>query len=124
MLVLAVFVGGVAGAPARFLLDAFVTRRAGSALPWGTLTVNVIGSAVLGTLMGIASRAALAHVVLSLVGTGFCGALTTFSTFSADTYRLLSAGSTGKALANIAMNVIAGLTAVGLGYLLGRAIGV
>ncbi len=122
MLVLAVFIGGLIGAPARYLVDAFVKQRAGAELPWGTLAVNIIGSAVLGLLMGIASRDALPGVVLSLVGTGFCGALTTFSTFSTDTYKLLTAGSTGKALVNVAMNLVLGLAAVFLFYLLGRAI--
>jgi CrcB protein len=122
VLVLVVFVGGMVGAPARYLIDSFVTRRYGSALPWGTLTVNVMGSAVLGFLMGLLSRGMLSHVVLSLVGTGFCGALTTFSTFSTDTYKLLTAGSTGKALVNIGVNLVLGLAAVSLCYLLGAAV--
>ncbi|MEV3981053.1 fluoride efflux transporter CrcB [Nonomuraea sp. NPDC049758] len=122
ILALVVFVGGLIGAPARYLVDAGVTRAAGKAMPWGTLAVNVIGSAVLGVLMGVASRGALPPAVLSLVGTGFCGALTTFSTFSADTWKMLAAGSTGRALANIAMNLVLGLAVVSLGYLLGRAI--
>ncbi|MEV4284905.1 fluoride efflux transporter CrcB [Nonomuraea bangladeshensis] len=122
ILVLAVFIGGLIGAPARYLVDAAVKKRAGAGLPWGTLAVNIIGSAVLGLLMGFASRDALPGVVLSLVGTGFCGALTTFSTFSADTYKLLTAGSTGKALVNIAMNLVLGLAAVSLCYLLGRSL--
>ncbi|MFI6925580.1 fluoride efflux transporter CrcB [Nonomuraea spiralis] len=122
ILVLVVFVGGLIGAPARYLVDAAVTKGAGKAMPWGTLAVNVIGSAILGVLMGIASRGMLPAVVLSLVGTGFCGALTTFSTFSTDTWKMLAAGSTGKALANIAMNLVLGLAVVSLGYLLGRAL--
>lgn len=122
ILVLVVFVGGMIGAPTRYLVDAFVGKRAGTGLPWGTLAVNIIGSAILGLLMGIASREALPGTVLALVGTGFCGALTTFSTFSTDTYKLLAAGHTGKALINIAMNLVLGLAAVCLCYLLGRAI--
>ncbi|MET8005368.1 fluoride efflux transporter CrcB [Nonomuraea glycinis] len=122
ILALVVFVGGLIGAPARYLIDSFVTGRYGSALPWGTLTVNVLGSAVLGLVMGAWSRGALPPTVLSLVGTGFCGALTTFSTFSTDTYKLLVAGSTGKALTNIAVNLVLGLAAVSLCFLLGAAI--
>ncbi|MDA0634385.1 fluoride efflux transporter CrcB [Nonomuraea sp. MCN248] len=120
--VLVVFIGGLAGAPTRWLVDSSVKKRFGSALPWGTLTVNVLGSAILGFLMGLSSVDALSHTVLSLIGTGFCGALTTFSTFSTDTYKLLTAGSTGKALVNIGMNLVAGLAAVSLCYLLGRAV--
>lgn len=120
--ILVVFIGGVLGAPARYLVDSFVKDRAGTAMPWGTLAVNVIGSAVLGLLMGIASRGALSHTVQSLIGTGFCGALTTFSTFSTDTYQLLADGSTGKGLTNIGMNLVLGLTAVSLCYLLGRTL--
>ncbi|MGI5274123.1 fluoride efflux transporter CrcB [Nonomuraea sp. CA-218870] len=120
--VLVVFIGGLIGAPARWLVDSSVKKRFGSALPWGTLTVNILGSAILGFLMGLSSVDALSHTVLSLIGTGFCGALTTFSTFSTDTYKLLSAGSTGKALVNIGMNLVAGLAAVSLCYLLGRAV--
>ncbi|NUR82460.1 MAG: fluoride efflux transporter CrcB [Nonomuraea sp.] len=120
ILALAVFVGGVIGAPARYLIDEVVKKWFGAAMPWGTLAVNVIGSAIVGLLMGIASREALPHVVLSFAGTGFCGALTTFSTFSSQTYKMLADGSTGRALGDIALNLVLGLAAVGLFYQLGR----
>ena len=111
MTVLLVVVGAFVGAPTRYLVDAYVQSRHESPLPWGTLTVNVVGSAVLGAVAGALSRTGQPQWVQTLVGTGFCGALTTFSTFSFETLRLLEAGAGAKALFNVAVSVTAGVAA-------------
>ncbi|OEJ95536.1 fluoride efflux transporter CrcB [Streptomyces thermolilacinus] len=116
---LLVLVGGALGAPLRYLTDRAVQSRHDSVFPWGTLTVNVLGSLVLGVLAG----AAVASPAYALLGTGLCGALTTYSTFSYETLRLTSAGSARYAAANAAVTVAASLGAVAAGVALGRALG-
>jgi CrcB protein len=109
---LLVFLGGAAGAPARYILDRLVQRRHDSVFPWGTLTVNLIGSAVLGALLA----ASLPKDVALLAGTGFCGALTTFSTFGFETIRLLEDGSVLEAALNAAASLLLGLLAAACAY--------
>jgi fluoride exporter len=106
---LLVFLGGMLGAPLRYLTDRFVGSRAGSAFPWGTLTVNVVGCAVLGALTGIGT--AMPDPMVALVGTGLCGALTTYSTFGYETVRLVERGAYFHAGANVVLSVLAGLGA-------------
>lgn len=114
MTVLLVLLGGAVGAPARFLLDRTVQSRHDSVFPWGTLSVNVIGSLILGALAG----AATAHdsALWTLVGTGFCGALTTFSTFGYETVRLFEDRARLFAVVNVVVTVVAGLAAATLGF--------
>ena len=85
MIVLLVFVGGAIGAPSRYLLDRFVQSRHRWRFPLGTIAVNVIGCFVLGLLAG-SGWSTRQH---ALIGIGFCGGLTTFSTFSAEVVTLL-----------------------------------
>lgn len=120
MTVLLVLVGGAVGAPARLLLDRAVQSRLGGAFPWGTLCVNVIGSLILGILAG----AATAHdsVLWTLVGTGFCGALTTFSTFGYETIRLLEDRVRLLAVGNVAVTLVAGIGAAVAGFAVGAAL--
>src|SRR5215813_15429711 len=75
---LLVITGAALGAPLRYLTDLLVRSRHDSAFPWGTLTVNTAGSLILGATAAIATE--IAPWILTLLGTGFCGALTTFST--------------------------------------------
>ena len=111
MTLLLVLVGGAVGAPLRYLADGWVSRRAGPALPWGTLAVNVAGSFLLGVL-----AAASPTWLITLGGTGLCGALTTFSTFSFETVRLLEEGRLRSALLNVLASVALGLAAAALGW--------
>lgn len=115
MTVLLVAAGGAAGAGARFVLDGHVCLRFGPAFPWATLLVNAVGSLLLGWLTG----AALSGGSVSLLGTGFCGALTTYSTFSWDTVRLFSDGARWRAVSNLVGTVGAGLACGALGLLVG-----
>ncbi|MBQ0897548.1 fluoride efflux transporter CrcB [Micromonospora sp. U56] len=118
MTVLLIAVGAALGAPLRYLTDRAVQARHDSLLPWGTLTVNMAGSLLLGVLLAVPAGPA----VTALVGTGFCGALTTWSTFGYETLRLARAGARRHALANVLLSVAAGLAAATLGYALGRAL--
>lgn len=112
MTLLLVFVGGVVGAPTRYLIDRFVQRRRDGVFPWGTLTVNLVGSFILGLIVG----AQPGGVVTALAGTGFCGALTTFSTFGYETVRLLEEGSLLEAALNAFGSLLVGVLFALAGY--------
>jgi len=114
-------VGAAVGAPARYLLDRAIQARHDSVVPWGTLTVNVLGSLVLGSLVGLSTNHALSPALLWLVGPGFCGALTTYSTFSYETLQLYESGAWLYAVGNTFANLVAGLGAAALGYVVGAA---
>lgn len=116
MNLLYVALGAAIGAPTRYLVDRAVSARHGSIWPWGTLIVNVVGSFLLGLLLasGVDSGAGYA-----LLGAGFCGALTTFSTFAYESEQLLSDGAAPVALGNIALTLLLGLGAAALGWTLG-----
>lgn len=116
MTALLVALGAAAGAPARYLIDRAVQARHGSAFPWGTLTVNVGGSMLLGLLAG----ATASRGVTALLGTGFCGALTTYSTFGYELLRLTEEGAARHAVLYAAASVAAGLGAGYAGILLGQ----
>jgi CrcB protein len=117
MTVLLVLLGGAVGAPTRYLTDQAVQRLHDTAFPWGTWTVNVVGSFVLGAVAAVGPE-----WVQTLVGTGFCGALTTFSTFGYETMRLSEEGETAIAVWNVAGSLAAGLAAAALGWALGSAL--
>lgn len=112
MTVVLVFLGAMAGAPLRYLTDRAVQARHDSLFPWGTLTVNMVGCLVLGGLTG----SGLGAPALALLGTGFCGALTTYSTFSYETLRLVERRSYFYAAANVVLSVLIGLGAALIGY--------
>ncbi len=119
MPLLLVLLGGALGAPTRYLTDVAVQRLHRSSFPWGTWTVNVAGSFVLGLV-----AAGAATWTETLVGTGFCGALTTFSTFGYETVRLAEEGETATATAYVVGSLVVGLLAAALGWWLGSLAGV
>jgi len=118
MTVVLVLIGGALGAPLRYLTDLLVQARHDSILPWGTLTVNVAGSFVLGVVGAAVAVAGAPSWVMTLLGTGFCGALTTFSTFGFETVRLIEEGSLLEAFVNVLAGLVAGLAAVAAGWAL------
>jgi CrcB protein len=110
-----VIVGGMVGAPLRYLTDRAVQSRHDTVFPWGTFTVNVVGCLILGTLTGAAVAGAASSHLQLLLGTGLCGALTTYSTFSFETLRLTEDGARLYAAANVVASVAAGLGAAFVG---------
>ncbi|WP_024874508.1 fluoride efflux transporter CrcB [Saccharomonospora piscinae] len=110
-----VVAGAMVGAPLRYLTDRAVQSRHGSVFPWGTVTVNVAGCLLLGVVTGAVTAGVAPEPVRLLLGTGLCGALTTYSTFSFETLRLAETGARLLAAANVAVSVVAGLGAVVLG---------
>lgn len=119
---LAVVLGAAVGAPLRYHLDRAVQRSHDTVFPWGTLTVNILGCLILGFIACGASAGAIGPTVLDLLGVGFCGALTTYSTFSYETIRLIEGGARLAALANACLSVGAGLGAALIGWSLARAL--
>jgi len=108
---LLVVAGAVVGAPARYLVDQAIQARHDSVFPWGTLTVNVTGSFLLGLLAAGAMVGAVPGGATALLGTGLCGTLTTYSTFGYETVRLLEDGARFHAALNVAASIGAGLGA-------------
>ncbi|MGW0803944.1 fluoride efflux transporter FluC [Nonomuraea sp. NPDC002799] len=119
MTLLLIVLGAAVGAPVRYLTDRAVRARHDTGFPWGTLTVNVIGSALLAFLAALP----VGDGMMTLAGTGFCGALTTYSTFGYETVRLLEKGAGFHAVANAVGSVLAGLGAACGGLLLAQAVG-
>lgn len=116
-----VAVGGFVGAPSRYLLDRAVASRVESDLPWGTFLVNVSGAFIFGLVAGLALAHHLSPLGKALIGTGFCGAYTTFSTFSFETVRLVEVGRLLEAALNVTVSVIVGLLVAAAGVALGLA---
>ncbi|WP_280270289.1 fluoride efflux transporter CrcB [Nocardia wallacei] len=112
MTVILVVLGAMIGAPLRYLTDRAVQSRHDSAFPWGTFLVNLTGCLILGGLAG----AAVSTPVFALLGTGFCGALTTYSTFGYETVRLTEERAYLYAALNVVVSVVAGLGAALLAY--------
>jgi fluoride exporter len=119
---LLVITGAAIGAPLRYLGDRAVQSRHDTVFPWGTFTVNVLGSLILGIITGAVTSGGASPQVQLAVGTGFCGALTTYSTLSYETLRLLEDDARLFAAANIVASIVAGLGSAFLGVAIGQAI--
>lgn len=122
--VLLVALGGAIGSAGRYLTGEVVKSAFGTSYPLGTLVVNVVGCAAIGFLIPFWAGSHSAHLnVRLLLVTGTLGGFTTFSAFGLETHKLFMGGQTYWALANIALNVIVGLAAVGVGARVGRVFG-
>jgi len=110
-----VAIAGAAGAVARFVVDGHVLARTGGRVPWGTALINLSGAFVLGLIAG----AAPSHEFALIVGTGFLGAYTTFSTWMLETLLLGESGRTNAAVLNLVVQLVAGLALAGLGFAVG-----
>lgn len=121
-MLLLVAVGAGIGAPLRYLGDRAIGSRHDGVFPWGTFVVNITACLVLGAVTGAVLSGAASDEVAALVGTGLCGALSTYSTFSFESLRLAEEGQRFYAVANIAVSVIAGLGAAFVGVAVAAAV--
>lgn len=114
-----VMLGAGLGAPCRWWLDRLIQSRHDSVFPWGTFSINVLGSLLLGFVLGVGSP----NELVLLLGTGFCGGFTTFSTFGFESVRLAAEGSGAVALLNAGASLSVGLLAAFAGWYLGVGLG-
>lgn len=115
--------GGFLGAVARWALSGAITRAAGVAFPWGTLCVNVLGSLLIGFLMGLVEyRGTLGPEARAFLIVGGLGAFTTFSTFSHETMALVRTHQLMLAFANAVCSVVSCLVAAAAGWALAKAL--
>ena len=117
-LAITVAIAGGIGAVARYLIDGAVGDRTSGVFPYGTTTVNIIGSFILGVVTGLVLYHGAATDVKTIAGTGFCGGLTTWSTFSWENVRLAGDGHIGPALSNALGGIAASVAAAALGLAL------
>lgn len=118
MTVLFVALGAALGAPARYLIDRLLQGRHNSVFPWGTFAANLAGCWLLGFLAALPAGTGLA----GFAGTGFCGALTTYSTFGYETVRLAQTGARTLAVLNVGASILAGFGAASCGMAVARAL--
>jgi CrcB protein len=116
MILLLIAAGGALGAVGRYLLGEWVQAGAGHAFPWGTFTVNITGSLLLGAMAGFATTSAVSEELRILVSVGLMGAFTTFSTYSMEALVMLRSGEVGKALVYVGSSVARGLLAAWTGW--------
>ncbi len=122
MNVFAVAIGGATGAVARYWMSSAVTRQFGAGFPYGTLSVNVLGSLLMGALFIVIVDRPMPDAWRLALTVGLLGAFTTFSTFSLDTLILLEQGELLRALTNIVVSVALCLLAVFAGASIARAL--
>lgn len=117
MIWVGVALAGAAGAACRYVVDYLVTARSGSDYPWGTLVVNVSGALLLGIVAGVVAHHGAPDGAHTVIGGGFCGAYTTFSTLVHETWRLVEERAWGHAVANLA-SLLVGVAAAAVGWAL------
>lgn len=123
MTAVGIAIAGALGALARYGLEGLVSNRWPGAFPIGTFVVNVSGAFLLGLLFELLTdRVSVDPWLRSTLTIGFLGAYTTFSTLSLESYRLIEDGALGLAVANTLGSLAAGLFAVYLGIVAGRAL--
>ena len=113
---------GAVGTGARYLVAVWAAHRFGTAFPYGTLAVNLVGCFLIAVLMQMAVALSWSPTVRSALTIGFLGGLTTYSSFNYETSSLLQAGSTGAALINAGAPIGGGFVAGWLGLLVSRQI--
>ncbi len=121
---LVIMLGGSLGALMRFVISGSITEKLGTSFPYGTLTVNILGSFVMGFLaMFLVERMGLDPLLRLGIFVGFLGAFTTFSTFSMETMNLFEQGESVRALVNMFISVAFSVLAVWLGVIIGKQLG-
>lgn len=112
--------GGAAGALLRYIVSGWVYRFSDGIFPWGTLTVNLLGSLIIGILWGFFEVFIVSQNLRLFLFMGILGSFTTFSTFSLESFSLLRDGEYGLLLFNIFLSVVLGIILVFAGYLSAR----
>jgi CrcB protein len=115
MLALAVAVVAGVGALCRYVGDQVISHRHPSRFPWGTVTINIVGSFVLGLTTGLAAHHGLSVTAATIIGAGFCAGFTTFSTWMWETIALAETGALLQAALNVVATLAVGLAAAALG---------
>ena len=123
MKILLIAIGSGLGGVLRYLVPCWIGAAKG--FPWATLTVNVVGSLLIGLLSGLLARhgGSSAESIRAFAVVGFCGGFTTFSTFSNETFHLIECNQWLSAVAYVSLSILAGLTAVFLGYAISKGVG-
>jgi CrcB protein len=117
--------GGAIGTMARYWLNGIISNRFGQTFPWGTLTINVTGSFLIGlffALTGTEGRFLVGSTMRTFFMVGICGGYTTFSSFSLQTLNLARDGEWLYAGGNVLLSVVLCLVAVWLGFILGASL--
>ena len=118
MIAILTFLAGACGAVTRFMLDAWTRQRWRSPFPLGTVVINITGSLLLGVIAGAVLFHGQPAVWQTVLGTGFCGGYTTFSTASFETVRLVEQGRRGLALLNAGVSLVVSVAACAVGVAL------
>jgi len=121
-LYLSIGIGGALGALGRYALSGWVHALLGTAFPWGTLVVNIVGSTALGAVLGISSQVPVNVEARAFLTIGFLGAFTTFSTFSFEAVTLLRDGGWRLALPYVGGSLAAAFAGLALGLVVSEAI--
>jgi CrcB protein len=118
MIAILTFLAGASGALTRFVLDAWTKQRWRSSFPLATVVINVTGSLLLGVLAGVVLFHGQSSTWQTVIGTGFCGGYTTFSTASFETVRLVERGERKLALLNAIGSLVLSVAACAAGFAL------
>ncbi|GEN34039.1 MULTISPECIES: fluoride efflux transporter CrcB [Aneurinibacillus] len=119
-MILLIGLGGVIGTISRFYLGKWVTSKSNSLFPWGTFIINISGSFILGILFFLHTRGNVANWLWLMLGTGFCGGYTTFSTFSYETVQLMQKKQLLYALGYVLLSIVGGLLFCWIGMNVGE----
>ncbi len=114
--------GGAAGALLRYWISGLVHRIGGSSFPWGTLSVNLIGSFLIGFFWGMLESMVVSQQIRVFLFIGLLGSFTTFSTFSLESFHMIRDGEYGLFFANMLSSFILGIVLVFAGYFLSRVL--
>ena len=120
--VLPVMIGGAIGAGARHLVGQAMIARLGPGFPWWTLSINIVGSLLMGLLIGWLARTGGSDTTRLFLGVGILGGFTTFSSFSMEFWTLFERGQVAQAAAYIFSSVIVGIAVCGAGLLMMRQV--
>jgi CrcB protein len=117
-----VMIGGAIGAGARHLVGGAILARLDPGFPWGTLSINIVGSLLMGLLVGWLARSGGTEMVRLFIGVGLLGGFTTFSAFSLEFWTLFERGQSAQAFIYVVASVIGAIAGCGIGLLVMRQV--